>query len=64
MPDLKKETEAMVTWKEIAEYLRVSVPTAKRWRKKKGMPVKCPGGKVVRAFADELDTWQRDQWKR
>lgn len=56
----EKKTEAMVTWEAIADYLRVSVPTAKRWRKK-GLPVKRPGGRVVRAFPDELDSWQRTQ---
>jgi len=32
-------TEILTTWKEIATYLRVSVRTAKRYRKNKGLPV-------------------------
>ena len=56
----QEETEAKVTWKEIAAYLRVSVPTAKRWARI-GLPVKRPGGGVVRAFPSEMDEWQRKQ---
>lgn len=60
MPN-NNHTKAKVTWEEIADYLRISVPTAKRWGKKKGLPVKRPGGGVVRAFPDDLDRWQRGQ---
>jgi len=39
----------------------LSVTTAKQWARIKGLPVKRPGGGVVRAFPDELDAWQREQ---
>ena len=62
MPDSDhKETPALITWEEIADYLRTSVPTAKRYEKKRGMPVKRPGGRQVRAFPEELEAWQRGQ---
>ena len=58
--DKKNMTKALVTWEEIAIFLRVSVTTAKSYARM-GMPVKRPGGKIVRAFPDELESWQRKQ---
>jgi phage terminase Nu1 subunit (DNA packaging protein) len=58
--DKKNMTKALITWEEIAIFLRVSVNTAKSYEKM-GMPVKRPGGKIVRAFPDELESWQRKQ---
>lgn len=48
------------SWKEVAEYLRVSVRTAQEWEKKHGMPVKrLPGvrGSII-ARASDLDAWK------
>lgn len=41
-------TEILITWKEIAQYLKVSVKTAKRYHKLKGLPItKDPAGHPV-----------------
>ena len=53
-------TRALITWGEIATFLRVSINTAKKYEQR-GMPVKRPGGRVVRAFPDELEVWQKKQ---
>ena len=58
--DKKNMTKALITWEEIAIFLRVSVNTAKNYARM-GMPVKRPGGKIVRAFPDEIENWQRGQ---
>jgi hypothetical protein len=51
------------SWKEIAEYLGVSVRAAQKWEIRRGMPVhRLPGGTArgpVYAVADELDAWKR-----
>ncbi len=52
------KTKALTTWAEVAEYLKVSAATAKKYAKM-GMPVCRPGGRVVWAFPDELDSWLR-----
>lgn len=48
------------SWKEIANYLRVSVRTVQRWEEQSGLPVhrllKDKGAGVF-AFTDELDGW-------
>ncbi|HPL10546.1 MAG TPA: hypothetical protein PLQ77_07435 [Smithellaceae bacterium] len=51
-------TEILTTWKEIAVYLRVSVKTAKRYRKNKGLPVqRDPAGHPT------LHKQSADEWK-
>jgi len=51
------------SWREIAEYLKVSVRTAKRWREKFGLPVRFTqerqGGEIY-AIADEIDQWLKE----
>lgn len=50
----------LVSWKEIAAYLRREVRTVIRWEKERGLPVhRVPGGQggSVFAFTDELDRW-------
>ncbi|WP_289020385.1 excisionase family DNA-binding protein [Desulfobacter postgatei] len=66
MPEVfqQQETEAKVTWGEIAGYLRVSVSTAQRWYRDNNLPVRKPGGGGVRAYPDELDAWVRGGEKK
>ena len=48
------------SWKEIADYLGVTVRTAQNWEKERGLPVRrLPGGRArVLAVAQELDEWK------
>jgi hypothetical protein len=51
-------SDILTTWKEIAAYLKVSVKTAKRYRKHKGLPVrKDPAGHPV------IKKQVADKWK-
>lgn len=48
------------SWKEIADYLGVTIRTAQRWEKEQGLPVRrLPGerGRVL-ALAGDLDEWK------
>ncbi len=49
------------SWKEIADYLGVTVRTAQRWEDEKGLPVRRVGGEHgrVAAEADDLARWKR-----
>ncbi|MFP5236283.1 MAG: hypothetical protein ACLGSD_10300 [Acidobacteriota bacterium] len=51
----------LTSWKEIADYLRVSVRTAQSWEHERGLPVeRMPGEKGrVLATAQDLDRWQQ-----
>ena len=51
------ESRMLVTWKEIAAYLRVSVPTARRWHQKYRLPVCRSVGKHVRTSTSLIDRW-------
>lgn len=56
------------TWKDIADFLGVSVRTAHRWEEDAGMPVhRAPSGHVC-AVRAELDRWRRPaparRWRR
>ncbi len=48
------------SWKEIADYLGVTVRTAQNWEKERALPVRrLPGGRArVLAVAQELDEWK------
>jgi len=53
-------SERLDSWKEIADYLKRDVRTAKRWEHTKGLPVHrlSGGGKsTVYAFCSEVDAW-------
>lgn len=55
------------TWQEVAAYLGVSVRTAQKWEKTRGLPVhRAVGEKArVRAYSNELEAWGRaEQTKR
>ncbi len=51
----------MSKWQEVAAYLGVSVRTAQKWEKVRGLPVhRAMGAKArVRAYSDELEAWGR-----
>jgi hypothetical protein len=53
--------DELTSWKEIANYLKVTVRTAQLWEANKGLPVRrLPGGRGrVLAVAKELDAWKR-----
>jgi predicted site-specific integrase-resolvase len=57
MPDSK---EILTGWKAIAEYLGISVDTARKWHREKGMPVITQLGLKV-ALVDELKKWLKNQ---
>jgi hypothetical protein len=53
--------QVLNSWKDIANYLQVSVRTAQLWEEHRGLPVRrVPGGRgVVWADPAELDTWRK-----
>lgn len=50
-------------WKRIAEYMGVSVVTARRWYYKRGLPVKVSDLSVI-AFKHELEAWAQGYTSR
>jgi hypothetical protein len=55
----RTEATRFDSWKEIADYLKCDVRTARRWEKR-GLPVhRVPGGErsAVHAFQTEIDNW-------
>jgi hypothetical protein len=56
-----REREELSSWKEIAEFLGVSVRTAQRWESEMALPVRRVGGekgRTVAAYTDELKNWK------
>lgn len=56
--------QRLTSWKEIADYLGVTVRTAQNWERDRGLPVhRLPGGarSVVSALVSELDEWRNCQ---
>jgi hypothetical protein len=54
------ENRELKTWKEVAQYLRISVRTAQNWERELGLPVHRIGTAEkppVRAWTHELDKW-------
>jgi hypothetical protein len=51
----------LISWKEIAEYLRVTVRAAQKWERERGLPVRRLPGKrsMVSASRDELNSWRK-----
>jgi hypothetical protein len=57
------DTRILRTWGEIADYLGVSIKTARRYRERNQLPVyKLDEKKPVYAFTEELDLWLRN-WR-
>ncbi len=50
----------LTSWKEIADYLGITVRTAQKWEQERGLPVRrLPGGRGrVYALVAELDAWK------
>jgi len=66
LADLAEQREqqgSLRTWKEIAEYLGVSVRTAQLWEKERGLPVRRMEGvrPQVRALTQDLEVWWLSQ---
>lgn len=61
MPTNDSEDEELRSWKEIAEYLGVSIRTAQLWEAERDLPVtRLPGARSrVSATKGELDAWKR-----
>jgi hypothetical protein len=52
------------SWKEIANYLRISVRTVQRWEKDEGLPVHRhthARQDTIYAYKDEIDAWRSDR---
>ncbi|HDM76308.1 MAG TPA: hypothetical protein ENG51_07540 [Deltaproteobacteria bacterium] len=54
----KEDTEFLIGWDAICEFLCCTRPTAIKYAKYYGMPVGILGSRVV-AFKDELEEWLR-----
>ena len=48
-------------WQAIAEYLKVSAKTAKRYAKEHGLPVRQEGGAIL-ASERSLTLWVEGEW--
>lgn len=59
--DVEVGGRELTSWKEIADYLRVTVRTAQRWEAEWGLPVRRDSGGRGRVAADraELDRWKQ-----
>jgi len=59
----REQQGSLRTWKEIAEYLGVSVRTAQLWEKERGLPVRRMEGvrPQVRALTQDLELWWQSQ---
>lgn len=55
------EDRLYTTWGEIAEALEVSVATAQRWAKQRGMPVKLGPSGRAEIVHKELDAWRKSR---
>ncbi len=53
-------SEDLTSWKEIANYLRISIRTAQLWERDRGLPIRrLPGPRgLVSAKPSELDDWR------
>lgn len=62
-PDPGLEPEELCSWKQIAHHLRVSIKTAQKWERERGLPVRRGPGERGRVYASpcELDTWLKLQ---
>ena len=60
MPSADVRAEELRGWKQIADYLRVSIRTAQNMEKDQGLPVRRGAGMKGQVFAlpAELDQWR------
>ena len=58
-PELRP-TALLNSWKEVAAYLDVTVRTAQKWERDRGLPVqRLPGSRCrIYAHADHIDRWR------
>ncbi len=61
----EREPQQLTSWKEIADYLGISLRTAQTWEREKGLPVQRMPGEKGRVIADtmELDRWRRTTFR-
>lgn len=61
MSEERRDPQQLTSWKEIADYLHISVRTAQTWEREKGLQVQRMAGKKGRVSADpaELDRWKQ-----
>ena len=66
MPAAGPQRKELTSWKEIAEYLGVSVRTAQKWETHRGLPVKRFSGERGRVLADPdaIDRWRESTLER
>ncbi len=57
------ERRELFGWSQIASYLGVTEPTARKYAKNEGLPVTKRGGRYY-AFTDEIDLWKLRQSQR
>lgn len=57
--------QQLTSWKEIADYLGISLRTAQTWEREQGLPVQRMPGEKGRVIADpaELDRWRRSTFR-
>lgn len=61
MTNKRSDGPTLVTWGEIAAYLKCCKQTAKKWHKLRPMPiVRAPGGNEVRVIKTDLEKWLRE----
>ncbi|MDT8069137.1 MAG: hypothetical protein ROO76_13310 [Terriglobia bacterium] len=61
----ERELQQLTSWKEIADYLGVSLRTAQTWEREQGLPVQRMPGEKGRVTADtaELERWRRSTFR-
>lgn len=61
MPDETRQTvDRLWKWKDVADFLGVSVPTARNRVRDDGLPFRRIGGRI-RFIPDEVREWSRQQ---
>jgi len=58
---VSKKAGWLYGWKEIANYCGCCIATAKKYAKKKDLPVQRPFGNKVAAIPKELDSWLKQK---
>jgi hypothetical protein len=60
VPDGKEKRRTLDSWKEVADYLGITVRTAQKWESEWALPIQRKPGARGRIFAysDELDNWK------
>ena len=66
MPASGPAHKQLTSWKDIADYLGVSVRTAQKWESERGLPVRRLSGEKGRVWADPalLDRWRQSNQEK